>query len=75
MTTSKVNVCADGGYLCDQCVIDERQRISEVDPECPDDDQWRIIGRREVNSSNGEICDHCSRKIYDIPISTDWIKN
>jgi len=57
----KVNVCADGGFLCDQCIHNERERIDEVDPQCLDDDQWRIIGQQE--STDTEKCDHCGQII------------
>lgn len=59
-----INVCADGGLLCDQCVYDERDRIDDVDPQCPDDDQWRIIGQQK--STGVERCDHCGRTIMQI---------
>lgn len=57
----KVHVCADGGLLCSQCVHNERERIDDVDPQCPDDDQWRIIGQQE--STGTELCDHCGQTI------------
>jgi hypothetical protein len=53
-----MSVCADGGMLCPSCVIDEATRIADVDPTCPDDDQWRIIGTQPATS--GDSCDHCN---------------
>lgn len=55
------NVCADGGYLCFHCATSERARLFDVDPSCPDDDQWRVIGVRPIETH--ERCDHCSHLI------------
>lgn len=55
------NVCADSGLLCRSCAIQERDRLADVDPACPDDDQWRIVGTQLVDSHLR--CDHCGHLI------------
>lgn len=64
-----INVCADGGLLCEDCVKNEAERIADVDPRCPDDDQWRVIGQQEVTF--GDRCDQCG-KVYGEPIEEDF---
>jgi hypothetical protein len=55
------NLCADGRYLCYYCAICESERLADVDPQCPDDDQWRIIGAQSVQTY--DRCDHCGHLI------------
>lgn len=55
------SLCADGGLLCEGCVKSEHERIADVDPGCPDDDQWRILGVQYAE--NGDRCDHCGRVV------------
>lgn len=54
---------ADEGCLCPSCVNENLKRILECDEECPDDDQWRIVGV-EINYENENLpCDHCGKNI------------
>lgn len=59
----KYAVVADGGCLCHKCMTTEHERLSTVEAECPDDDQWRVIGL-DINWEDTELtCDHCNAKI------------
>ncbi len=63
---SRWGLCADGGLLCPTCADGGNGSLAatELDPECPDDDQWRIVERGEVHE-NAE-CAHCGyRGCYD----------
>ena len=60
-TGPMVNLCADGGFLCAACVESEKERIADVDPDCPDDDQWRILGKQYAEDD--DTCSHCGRTI------------
>ena len=51
-------LCADGGVLCAECA-NGPDATRTLDPECPDDDQWRIIAR-ELNNYTNMTCDHCA---------------
>jgi len=57
-----VYTTADGGELCPECA---RGNASEdLDPECPDNDQWRLIGQ-DVHWEGPPIqCDHCHGGIH-----------
>ncbi len=55
------NVCADGGLFCRACALSESVRLADVDPTCPDDDQWRIIGTQFV--AVFARCDHCGHLV------------
>ena len=50
---------ADGGLLCAACVNDERP--TDLDPDCPDDAQWRVIWYHLLYEGPPESCDHCGR--------------
>ena len=63
-------VMADGELVCAQCVATEDQagEAGVTDPDCPDDDQWRIVGwvtSETVNAGERdgaiECCAHCDR--------------
>ncbi len=66
-----VNVCADGGFLCRACALFESARLADVDSDCPDDDQWRIIGVQPVDGH--ERCDHCGHLIRT-PIAEESVR-
>jgi len=54
------HVVADGGVLCAKCANEHSRRN---DPECPDDDQWRVVAS-DVNWNDPELfCDHCNERI------------
>lgn len=55
------NICADGGLLCRTCALTESDCLAKVDPKCPDDDQWRIIGTTLVETH--ARCDNCGHLI------------
>ena len=55
--------CADGGCLCPECRRDELSRLTDVDPECPDDRQWLIVG--EDWDGEGQ-CSHCDKTHKDM---------
>lgn len=69
MNEATIFVCADSGFLCSDCVKNEHERIAEVDPECPDDDEWRIIGQQEA--ADGDECSHCYR-VFGEPIDETY---
>lgn len=64
---AKVNdliyLVADGGYLCEPCANGENgsRAAEELDPECRDDDQWRVIDWDVVKDVTH--CDHCGATI------------
>lgn len=56
---------ADNGILCPACANRENGSIASesLDPECPDDNQWRIVAS-DVNWEDESLyCDHCSQRI------------
>jgi hypothetical protein len=56
---------ADNGVLCPACANQENGSIASetLDPECPDDNQWRIVAS-DVNWEDESLfCDHCSKQI------------
>lgn len=55
---------ADQGVLCPDCANTERSAlIDQLDANCPDDDQWRIIAS-DCNWEDPDLhCDHCSKRI------------
>ena len=54
------HVVADGGVPCAKCANEHSRRN---DPECPDDDQWRVVAS-DVNWNDPELfCDHCNERI------------
>lgn len=56
-------ITADGGILCPDCVNDNLARIRQVDTQCPDDDQWRVIAV-EIHEEGSPIqCDNCYKQI------------
>lgn len=52
-------LAAGGGLLCAACVNDARPRA--LDPDCPDDAPWRVIGYDDLFQGPPESCDHCGR--------------
>ena len=55
---------ADNGVLCADCANTERSAdTANLDPHCPDDDQWRIVAAG-VNYEDSQLyCDHCNERI------------
>lgn len=60
---SIVAVCADGGLLCRECRAENEALIADADADCPDDDQWRIIGEQRAEHDNE--CSHCYCRYAD----------
>lgn len=60
-------MCDDGGLLCWVCVNEEKARIVEaMVSDCPDDMQWRVIGKWESSDTEGPFdCDNCGRTMED----------
>lgn len=61
-------ITKDCTILCHNCANGENgSRAAEIlDPECPDDDQWRIIAcdvHWEEDKDSELHCDHCNRRI------------
>lgn len=57
-------VVADGGLLCGACACGYNGAelvLSDLDPDCPDDVQWIIIGSQPAD--NSDTCAHCSKPI------------
>ena len=53
-------ILSDGEALCGKCAKDEYERLSQVERDCPDDDQWRI-NALSINWEDTELtCAHCS---------------
>ena len=60
-----VYIVADGGTLCPACANGENgsQAADAIDPQCPDDKQWRVIGFSIHYEGPPEICDHCGTEV------------
>lgn len=59
-------LCADGGILCPACANGENGSLAAdetLDPDCPDDDQWRIVAQDIHWEGQPLVCDHCGKKI------------
>ena len=58
-------LCADGGVLCPDCANGDNgsEANGTIDPECPDDDQWRIVASDIHWEGDPIICDHCGADI------------
>jgi hypothetical protein len=58
-------VVKDGGFLCVACANGGNgSRAGDIlDPSCPDDDQWRVVGGMESDGSERFMCAHCQRQI------------
>jgi len=55
-------IVADNGILCPDCAR-WAEKENRQDPECRDDDQWRIIAA-DVNYEDPALyCDNCSKRI------------
>lgn len=67
-------VSADGGCLCVTCANGgngSRAADKDLDPLCPDDHRWRVIGAA-ANKWNEPIqCGHCGRAIPPFGLSSD----
>jgi hypothetical protein len=54
---------ADNGVMCPDCANGDRSSAPDLDPECPDDDQWRIIAA-ECNWEDPDLyCENCNNRI------------
>ena len=56
---------ADNGVLCANCAngLNGSRATESLDPQCPDDDQWRVIAS-DVNWEDDSLfCDHCGQRI------------
>lgn len=57
---------ADDGAICPDCANGKngsRAADPGLDPECPDDDQWRIV-THDINYEDPELyCEHCNARI------------
>lgn len=52
-------LAADGGVLCAACV--NNVRPTDLDPDCPDDAQWMLVGYDLLYEGPLGSCDHCGR--------------
>ena len=53
---------ADMGTLCPSCANGEngsRSADTDIDPGCPDDDQWRIVAYNLFLEGENVDCEHC----------------
>lgn len=56
---------ADNGILCPDCANGGNGSLASehLDPECPDDNQWRLVAC-DVHYEGGSLeCDHCGAEI------------
>jgi hypothetical protein len=61
-------ITADGGRLCVTCANGgngSRAADADIDPTCPDDRQWHVIGAQ--TEPEPHACDHCARLIPPSP--------
>lgn len=55
-------ITADGGELCAACANggNGSRADDDLDADCPDDDQWRVVGYDILEGPEAEVrCDHC----------------
>lgn len=67
-----IYVMADGGIICPDCANGKNGSIAsdKLDPDCPDDRQWHIVGMDVHYEGAPETCAHCNAQIesaYGIP--------
>jgi hypothetical protein len=66
-------LAADNGCFCPDCANGKNGSLCQfptLDPECPDDRQWRIVGQDVHWEGEPIICDNCGAAIesaYGIP--------
>lgn len=56
-------ITADGGDLCAACANggNGSRADDDLDADCPDDDQWRVVGYDILEGPEAEVrCDHCN---------------
>lgn len=58
-------LCADGGTLCPACANGENGSLASesLDPDCPDDNQWRLVGQDIHYEGEPIVCDHCGASV------------
>lgn len=56
---------ADGETLCADCANGKNGSLASenLDPDCPDDTQWRIVASDVNWECEDMTCAHCNRKI------------
>ena len=55
-------LAADNGVICADCANNDRS-ADNLDPDYPDDDQWRIVAADVNYEDNRLFCDNCSERI------------
>jgi len=56
-------LAADYGVLCPACVNANRELIEKADPDCPSDDQWRLIAADINYEGDSLVCENCGAQI------------
>ena len=57
-------ICADNGILCPKCANKENGSLAfEGTEDCPDDEQWLLVGCDVHYEGDPLSCDHCNTQI------------
>jgi hypothetical protein len=56
-------LAADNGTMCPKCANSTDCNRPDLDPECPDDDQWRIVAYGIHWEGAPIICANCNSEI------------
>ena len=59
---------ADNGVLCPDCANGKNgsEASEKLDPECPDDNQWRLVASDIYYEGPAVYCDHCNAEIESV---------